>query len=367
MRKKIIFNGFYGYKNTGDDAFVEISSWANKFCWKNEMDPYMVGNNLPTTLNDYIRLNKENANKVKDKMDVFKQASVSDYFINAGGSVLSEIRPFSNLAVANYAKKINSNLEIGAIGVSIGPFKSSKNEKSVVEYLKRIKFLSLRDTRSYEYAKSLNLDYNPIESFDLAALLPQIFSTEEVENTKPSKKTIGISVCNYERYYNMDLKNEVRRNKFVKELLQLLSQNSEIHFRFFNFNGNDIIGDESLTREIMSHLPKEASSYIPYLGNVKLAWDKVKECDVMISTRLHASVFACYANIPFLLIEYHKKCSDFLQDVGYHDEYRVLDGEVSPFEVVKTVDKMLDGEYIAPTNLNETIAKAKLNFTEVIL
>lgn len=367
MKKKIIFNGFYGFKNTGDDAFVEIATWGNKHFWNNQMKGFVVGNDLPKTLNEYNRINAIKDNKFKTKMDLFKAAVSSDYFINVGGSVLGEVRPFENKSFANYSKIFNPKLRQGSIGVSIGPFKNSNEEKKVKEYLKKMEFLALRDSRSYEYAKSLSLDCEPIKAFDLAALLPEIFTKEKNGMPKPSRKTIGLSICNYERYYNKDLKNETRRNQFVKELLELLSKNEKAHFKFFNFNGHDVIGDERITHEIMSQLPQNRITYIPYLGNVQLVWDEIKTCDIMISTRLHASIFACYADVPFVLIEYHKKCSDFLLDIGYDPDLRVYDAQIPPIETAMNIAKILEGEYSVPCSLADTKERARLNFTKISL
>src|SRR5690606_28624194 len=125
----------------------------------------------------------------------------ANYFINAGGSVFSEIRPLSNIVFAQKAGIFNSKLSHGAIGVSIGPFASSDKEKKVVEYLKRLKFLALRDTESYNYAMSIDLEYKPINAFDLAALLPICYDNYTPELSDKNHKIIGISVCNYEQYF----------------------------------------------------------------------------------------------------------------------------------------------------------------------
>ena len=98
-------------------------------------------------------------------------------FISAGGSTFqSEISGANTKYIALQSKlKRKDKFNIGAIGVSIGPFENIKKELSVIEYLKRLDFLALRDTRSFEFVKSLSLDYEPIKAFDLAALLPSIY------------------------------------------------------------------------------------------------------------------------------------------------------------------------------------------------
>lgn len=364
---QIIFNGFYGFKNTGDDAFVEIASWGSKTFWESKEIAYFSGEDLPSTQIPIKHIYSPNAHKVSQKISVFKASLKSDYFINAGGSVFSEIAPLSNIAFAQNARWLNRKLKHAAIGVSIGPFTNTKNEKAVQNYLRSLKFLALRDTNSYEYAKSLDLNYEPIKAFDLAALLPLCYENSQSTIKKSNRKTIGISICNYERYINGDIKNEERRNKFVEDVLTRLVKNKEYRFKFFIFNGNKHIGDEPLTYSVANLLPKEQYEIIPYSKTTLFTWREIQSCDFMFSTRLHASIFACYAKVPFLLIEYHRKCSDFLDDIGYDKNARIYDGEKSPEEVAQDIAHFISGDYIFPSNVNETIERAKLNFTQVQL
>lgn len=368
--KKIIFNGFYGYKNTGDDAFVEITSWGNRHFWKNTESAFYPGKDLPETLNPIKRIYPNNkSTRLIEKLFVLKEALSTDYFINAGGSVFSKITPLSDIVFAQNAEIINKKIKHGGIGVSIGPFNSVKDEKKVIEYLKRLEFLALRDTKSYDYAKSLDLDYNPIKAFDLAALLPECYNDFDSNSKEKAKeiKTIGISICNYERYKNGNIKNEEKRNKFVQEVIKRLSKYENIQLKFFIFNGHSTMGDEALTLETAALIPEEKVTILPYSKNIKFVWDEIKKCDYMFSTRLHASVFSCYAGVPFTLVEYHRKCGDFLEDIGYDDQKRVFDAEVSVNECVQNIISDINGSYKTPVKIQETIDRARLNFTEIKL
>ncbi|MDG4949423.1 polysaccharide pyruvyl transferase family protein [Weeksellaceae bacterium KMM 9724] len=364
---QIIFNGFYGFKNTGDDAFVEIASWGSKTYWDNKEITYFSGDDLPNTQIPIKEIYSPNTHKISQKISVFNASLKSDYFINAGGSVFSEIRPLSNIAFAQKARWLNPKLKHAAIGVSIGPFANIKNEKAVQNYLRSLKFLALRDTYSYEYAKSLDLDYEPIKAFDLAALLPFCYENSIRTKKESKQKTIGISICNYERYINGDIKNEERRNQFVENVLTRLAKNKEYSFKFFIFNGNKHIGDERLTHSVASLLPKEQYEIVPYSKTTLSTWREIQACDFMFSTRLHASIFACYAGVPFMLIEYHRKCSNFLDDIGYDKNARIYDGEKNPEEVAQDIARFVSGDYTFPSHVNETIERAKLNFTQVQL
>ncbi len=359
---KIVYEGFYGFKNTGDDAFIEVSTWGAEKYWECRNNVFL-GASLPDTI--YTINKKQVLPSVKgfDRINLLSHLVNTNYFISSGGSTLSELPWHSNKMLAKQFKKIKPGLKLGAIGVSVGPFKNSDDEKDIIGYLQSLDFLSVRDYRSYQYASSLDLPYNPVNAFDLAALLPQVYNQPKKVISTAKKPTIGISICNYESYIGGNVSKESKRNSFFKELIGLLNKQDNVLFKAFIINGNKKIGDLQITNKLTNGIPNDRLSVIAYNKNTKMIWDEIRSCDLMISTRLHASIFSCYANVPFFLIEYHKKCSDFLEDVGQHKGYRIYDAEVSPSEVLQKINSILDGNYFEPKYIDKTIALSEKNFT----
>lgn len=364
---KTVFEGFYGYKNAGDDAFIEVSSWGATRYW-NSTNNVFLGDAIPHTIETINTKHWFPKIKGFDRLDLLTHLSTTNYFVSAGGSTFSDMPFHNNKSIARHIKRIKSSLVTGAIGVSVGPFKNMADEKNVIKNLKSLDFLSVRDSRSFDFVDSLQLPYQPINAFDLAALLPEVFAQEKKETHKrqSAKKIIGISICNYETYKNGDLRKEEKRNTFFKDLINLLVKRTDCLLKVFIINGNSAIGDIKVTKQLMKDVPQERIIWVPYLADVKKTWDEVRTCDAMISTRLHASIFACYANVPFYLLEYHKKCTDFLADVGQNELYKIGDAEQPLEAVFDSITNVLSGNYEAPTNLLKTIEKSKLNFTATI-
>lgn len=363
VSKKILFEGFYGFRNTGDDAFVEVSSWGSRKFWNCENNVF-IGRDLPIVKHPINQKQILKNLKGFDRVNLLAHLKNSDYVISSGGSTFQKLPFHSNKQVARRIKNLRPSLRLGAIGVSIGPFDNIADEKKVIEYLKHLDFLAVRDTSSFEYASSLHLPFKPINAFDLAALLPRVYQNKRKK--EPGEEfTIGLSICNYERYYNGDLTIEKKRNEYFKELVILLNKISNIRFRAFIFNGNKNFGDEKITMELIDNLPVEKVELEPYSFQTEATWNKITECDLMISTRLHASIFACYSGTPFMLFEYHQKCTDFLNDIGHDQKYRLYDAEADMQEILKTIEEIREGHYIPPVNLGITIERALKNFTGI--
>ena len=137
-------------------------------------------------------------------------------------------------------------------------------------------------------------------------------------------------------------------------------------FRFFVINGNTITGDLELTQSMINRLSFETKQYefVSYSSYTLDVFDLIGSCDLMYSTRLHGAIFAAAANVPSLLVEYHKKCTDYLDDIGVDQEWRIGDMQVSPTEVAIKIKKLLEGSQNSfYPNRQEMINLSQKNFT----
>lgn len=363
---KIIFEGFYGFQNAGDDAFVEVASWGSRNYWHSS-DNVFLGKNLPSVQSPINTTQYLSSVKGSDRINLMNHLRKADFFVSAGGSTFIDLPFHCNKSIAKTYSKLKPRLRLGAIGVSLGPYKSHKDEKDVQRYLKNLSFLALRDERSYRYAMSLNLPYQPVNAFDLAALLPKIYLLDN-QNwlSDDDEKVIGLSICNYESYTGGDLRKEKKRNDYFKKVVTQLSREKNTRFKIFIINNHHMMGDQKISQELAACLPSDRVEIIPYSFEVKKTWEAIAGCDFMLSTRLHGAIFACYANVPFMLLEYHRKCSDFLGDIAQDEAYRLYDAEKDISETVNTINAILHGEYTPPSAVKHTIERSLKNFTTTL-
>lgn len=372
---KCTFHGYYGFKNSGDDSFIEVSAWgANKY-WQSQKNIFL-SQRIPKTISDVSFIGKPRFyghNLLKSIGAILR----TNAFITSGGSVFNDVLAFNDpRIVAKEIRKFKKDFIIGAIGVSIGPYRSKKAEIFLIKYLQQLDFLVLRDKKSYLKALSYDLPYKPVEGFDLAALLPEVYENNKLLNKDTSTeekptKVIGVSICNYERYVGGDTVNENRRNQKIFKLLEKIAlSDKEAVFRFFIFNGNAIVGDEEITYNIIKKLKSKTNNRIELINynyEVFKTWQDIKQCNVILSTRLHASIFACFAGIPFFLVEYHRKCSDFLDTIGYQNNYRLYDADFEINKISNLIIDIINKNHLfeEPSNINQALKMSKRNFTHV--
>ena len=369
--KKAVFEGYYGYRNAGDDSFVEVSAWGARKYW-NVAETLFLGSDLPKTSYNTSGLRQQRF-RGQNRFETMYHVFTGGIFLSAGGSTFEATFPWHHArGLALLRKRLRDRIPIGAIGVSIGPYRNMEAERQYREYLKHLDFVAVRDTRSFELVSSYALPYKPIDAFDLAALLPLVYGNPERPLGNQVNKVIGVSICHYERYERgMDQSKERKREQYILDLLLRLSRAVQAKFRFIEFNGHKRVGDRSFLRSVMAHLSKNSKAdmeFVPYSSDVRSVYNAIADCSLVISTRLHASVFACFSGVPFFLIEYHQKCSDFLDAIHYEPQYRLGDGRGEASSVVELMSEILNDAslYAPPAAIPLCQTKALRNFTEVI-
>ena len=214
----------------------------------------------------------------------------------------------------------------------------------------------------------MNLPYAPVEGFDLAALLPEIYgAARPATNPEKERPVLGVSVCNYEQFTGGDMENERRREARIIEALKAIAGMLPLKIVFHVFNGHQDYGDDAQTRRVQGILSDHAETeLVGYFEDPGAMWRSVGSCDAFLATRLHAGIFSCFAEVPFLQVEYHPKCSDFLSDIDYPDQSRIGDMERPPAEIGKLLFDMLSGDKNpVATDVSELKQKAARNFTSV--
>jgi len=365
---EILFTGYYGHCNTGDDAFLEVTSWGAEKYWHKSNNIFLAKkSNLPIVGKEIkgYPFDIPRSYSLQNKFLL----SATDYLISAGGSTIHSQLKASNIKqLAIKSKKKGSKIKIGGIGVSIGPFKTIGDEKATINYLKNIDFLSVRDQRSFDYLAAFNLPYEPVNAFDLAALLPEVYEVPKNDFLFNDKKVIGISVCPVESINDINnIKNEYNRNAKLVELIKNLDKEESVHFKFFIINGNPVTGDLQLTKETINKALPRSYEIVGYDKQTRIMWNEIASCDFVISTRLHAAIFACFSNTPFMLNEYHRKCEDFLDSVSYNREQRLWNSNYDPVEKANKVINILNNKdtYIYPIKVEQMKKQAALNFTGI--
>jgi polysaccharide pyruvyl transferase WcaK-like protein len=345
MKKKLIFTGYYGFDNFGDDLFVESCVYGvNEFCSDYMpiiLSPPIDGLNckflVPEKLSSIYKSKGLLGKILRMSFMIFCCVRYKNIVI-AGGSVFYN-GGFSVVRLIQFSLSKIGFCQLSAIGVSVGPFEKNKDRFKTAIFLNQLKYLTVRDKASLDECLSLGVNV-PINLFnDLAGILP----FEEVKKTgKDNNKCIGVSICNYETYKGLDKKKEEMRNYLIFKSVCKFAKLEKLSVNVIILNSNENFGDNDISRKIYKYLRKNnINTEIFHYKNPYDTINKLKKCDFIFSVRLHGGILSYLLNLPFVLFEYHDKCKCFLDYIGINESYRINSEINDPDEVFKILQKNL--------------------------
>lgn len=226
----------------------------------------------------------------------------------------------------NFRKQFSSIVALekrkaALIGHTIGPFKS-EDEAYFKKTLKNVFLITVRESESYEYLKSLNLSVPVHLAADVAFGLVPTARTKasaylarmlgiDAENTRMIALSVSEGVI---RYSGLD------RNKYFQEMAEFVRRMTARgfcvllipHVQERNPNNNDIIASE----ELLSHL-QDTSMCKLVVGELTAADFKgiigMTEC--LVGARTHATIASMSQGVPTVSIAYSRKAYGIMNDV----------------------------------------------------
>ncbi|MGG1880585.1 polysaccharide pyruvyl transferase CsaB [Paenibacillus cisolokensis] len=332
--KTIVISGYYGFKNSGDEAVLKSILTAL------EQEGQAAGIQVqPVVLSiDPEWTERTYGVKSVQRMklgEVRRAIKESDGLISGGGSLLQDATspktiPYY-LGILKLAQWANKPTFIYAQGV--GPVNRGLFHPMIRSVFRKCSYISVRDVQSAELLQSFGIDQASIQvvpdpvmglplpeeigaGVDTGAPGTSVEAAErsaseappvdsEVQDRSPVP-VVGISV----RYWNP----EKRELAAIAEALREISSDRAVHFRFLPFHQPDDLQASRYIEQLMGDITCDGSRISYYLEE-KQAQDMLREvgsCDVVLGMRLHSLIYAANRKVPLIGISYDPKINHFL-------------------------------------------------------
>lgn len=339
----VVFSGYYGMDNFGDDLFAYVCALAANRFWNQTksrlLSPAIKGLNAEYAVPEVIPrelYSKANSTGRLLRLLVSLQAACRNkLFILGGGSVISS--QLSGVRGVIHKSAWLTRVDFAAMGVSIGPFKSSDERERARAFLSDFLFISVRDEASYRIAKEFKLSCPIVQAGDLAGLMPVLLDEQPV--SRNGGPVLGVAMCRYESIVGGDAALENRRNQALASAVIDLAKHTGARVEVYSLNNHASVGDDGVSFGLCSKLDNEGVSHT-LIRNVDYGvaevWRRIGQCDFFVSVRLHGAIAAYMNQVPFVLVDYHKKCSDFLDDIGQDEKLRI-DSSNSDSETISAI------------------------------
>lgn len=353
--------GYYGMKNSGDDALLLASAWGAKQYF--ETQSMVINSPVPLKIEGMGRQPSVLVQQEKffgqNRLRQYRAAANSAHIVFGGGSVFHSSR---DITVFRHMMMLAGSGPHRAIGVGLGPFKDSRAEVACKKFLNECDFVGVRDQQSFEVAQAIAPHAAVSLTFDLAPLLLEIPYHNNTLNTVP-RRGIGVALCPNERF-NGNAMAETTRLKALAASLHSTYQATGEPIYLIDFNGHEDLGDSQVHDELRALLSHEIPVFrINYDSNPLRLLSRLGGFKAVIGMRLHASVMAFLVNTPVLSLNYHSKCDGWCEQIGMHKNYRidakVLDSDVLTQYLVDGLEHGFSPSSLSP---QQSLSLAKHNF-----
>ncbi|WP_339804544.1 polysaccharide pyruvyl transferase CsaB [Paenibacillus sp. FSL R5-0744] len=334
--KKIVISGYYGFRNSGDEAVLQsilIALQKQSQALGISIEPIVLSIDPEWTSATYGVKSVHRMKLVEVRQAIYESAGL----ISGGGSLLQDVTGSKTipyyLGIIKLAQWMGRPTFIYAQG--IGPVNRKLFHPLIKSVFRKCTYISVRDEQSRELLLSMGLEQKNVEVVPdpvMGLSLPEdtdvATQSSELSNSLP---VIGISV----RFWEQD-----RRE--LEALVQgLIKVNREVplHLRFLPFHTPS---DNEASRYVMDKLK---GSITEHGGQVSICEDaihpqqmlrEVGQCDVLIGMRLHSLIYAAGRRVPLIGISYDPKIDHFLDRIQCHPvgATNTLDAEHVAAEIV---------------------------------
>ncbi|WNS42644.1 polysaccharide pyruvyl transferase CsaB [Paenibacillus sp. MMS20-IR301] len=319
--QKIVISGFYGFRNSGDEAVLQsILNALRKQATVSgiPVEPVVLSIDPEWTAATYGVLS---VHRMK-LGEVRRAISESAGLISGGGSLLQDVTgnktiPYY-LAIIKLAQWMGKPTFIYAQG--IGPVNRKLFHPLIKSVFRKCAYVSVRDEQSRQLLHTMGLNQGKIDVVPdpvMGLKLPEdIMQAEASRNGVDSSQeagpfTVGISVRFWEQSrYELD----ALADGLLKAAAEL-----PLHLRFLPFHHSE---DNDASRYVMKKLGQVTEQYG---GSVSICEDalhplqmlrEVGQCQALIGMRLHSLIYAAGRRVPLMGISYDPKIDRFLEQIN---------------------------------------------------
>lgn len=332
--KQIVISGYYGFRNSGDEAVLQSILLALEAEGKEAgltVEPVVLSINPELTARMY---GVKAVHRMKPG-EVWRTLRGCDGLISGGGSLLQDATGWKTipyyLGVLRLAQWLKKPTFIYAQG--LGPVNRSIFFNPIVSTFEKCAYVSVRDKESANllarmgYTKNVEVVPDPVMGLPLreggdtsSARLHEAVESGAPDEMGPSKAVsapsgrdsavIGVSV----RHWSKDMSDL----KGIAQGLKLAAEEyaGKLTVRLLPFHPP---GDTEASREVIRHL--EASGF---QGEIQLAADadvehpqamlgQVAACDLLIGMRLHSLIYGASQEVPIVAVSYDPKIDQFMR------------------------------------------------------
>lgn len=348
--EEILISGYYGFKNSGDDALLAAILDEIK---KHKESPEIVV--LSANPKETIKRYRVKAINRLNPFSVLRHMKKAGLLISGGGTLIQNSTSTRSMLyyLSIISAAIKNNVKVMLYSNGIGPLRGKNNISLARKILDKTDVITLRDPDAMAALK------------EIGVTKPEIYVTADpvfglsVEKTDEGRKILErFGVPENERKI---LGVSVRRSKdtnavFEREVAKMCDYAAEKYGYYTVFIPMQLNRDEMISGNIISKM-KTKASIIDKRLDVDEMIAVIGEADLCIGMRLHSLIYSTINNVPLIGIVYDPKIKSFMDYIGQTHYMDVKD--MNADTGIKYIDEC-NAEYeIIKQELSQSYARLK--------
>ncbi len=314
--KEILISGYYGFKNSGDDALLKAIIQDLK-TYKESPNIVVLSANPRETMEEY----KVKSISRLDLPKILKHMNNAEMLISGGGTLIQDRTSTKSLwyylSVIKLALK--KNLKVMLYSNGIGPLEKEKNIARTKKILDKVDLITLRDERSYKTLRDIGITNENVQITADPALNLDIADRvrgREIlrkEGVKEGAKILGVSV---RRWQNLG-----------PDFESIIAKTCDYAYERYGYHTVFLPMQSSRDMSILQNIKRKMwheSSILKKRYSVEDMLSVMKCFDLCIGMRLHTLIYAAINAVPVVGLVYDPKISSFME---YTHQKHYLDVE----------------------------------------
>lgn len=303
-RYDFLISGYYGYKNSGDDAL--LLAMINELKRQKEDVRIVILSVNPKETKKIYRVDSFNR---FNPFKILKCIKKSKVLLSGGGSLIQDETSSKSLWYYAYMLRLakTSGLKVMQIANGIGPINKNRNRKLASKVMNSyVDEITLREEKSLTELKKMNISTNITLTSDPAMILDG--ASEETIRAVFEREGIK---C--EKYVCVSMRTwKNNPSDFEKRIAKTCDYIYERYGVAIIFVPMQYPADIEISEKIM-HYMKNPSSIIRGRISIEETIGIIRDAELVLAMRLHTLIYGVSMNTPVVAVKYDPKVDGFME------------------------------------------------------
>ena len=347
----IIINGYYGYKNIGDEALLQAMIENIKKSYP-DAKLCILSSNPKETSKRYLvnSINRYNIFKI------YREMKSAKLFISGGGSLLQDVTSTKSLvyytSILKAAKKLGLKVMIYANG--FGPINKSKNIEKVKNALISADWISMREPESANIVKKL------IPGIEVSVSADPAFCLDKTDDKWQSRLLKKFNIDDGQKYFAISLRDWSNSDpRIVEKTVEYCKEIVKKYNIYPLLVAMQTTKDLSICNSIKSKLGYNT----PVISDItaKELISILEKVEFSVGMRLHFLMFSAIAGVPVIALSYDPKVNSLIDYMGL--EKTMTASDINVEKLLSLTDVIIAKR----EELSETLAVKASNMKELAM